>query len=103
MKQEPVMQHTKPQEASAPQTKPQGVMRKESKPVSADFGPGRPAKQPSEQKVGDEMKAKQQDLSAVQRKPPMIPQDVSVIRFREKYGTILVCEISNILNSPSCV
>ncbi|KAG1327712.1 putative mediator of RNA polymerase II transcription subunit 26b [Cocos nucifera] len=76
-KQEPVVRQIKPQEASALQAKPQGILRKERKPVSADFGPGRPARLPSEQKAGDEMKAKQQDLSAVQRKPPMIPQDKS--------------------------
>ncbi|XP_008798351.1 probable mediator of RNA polymerase II transcription subunit 26b isoform X1 [Phoenix dactylifera] len=76
-KQEPVMRQTKPQEASAPQAKPQRILRKESKPLSANSGPGRPAKLPSEQKAVDEMKPKQQDLSSVQRKPPVIPQDKS--------------------------
>ncbi|WOL16383.1 putative mediator of RNA polymerase II transcription subunit 26b [Canna indica] len=54
----------------------QDIPSKQSKPVIAESGPGRPAKLTSERIVSSDTKPKlQQDTAKHQRKPPMIPQD----------------------------
>ncbi|RWW69344.1 hypothetical protein BHE74_00023054 [Ensete ventricosum] len=84
-RQEPQMRQSKPHEICFGQAKSQNILHKQSNPVISESGPGRPVKLAFEQKVCNEVKIKQPpDTAALQRKPPMIPRDVSLAKHKKK-------------------
>lgn len=77
-RQELETRQSKPHNISIEQAKSQSIMSKQSKPVIAESGPGRPVKYTSEQNVCSKVKpGPRQDTATLRRKPPMIPQNVS--------------------------
>lgn len=80
-REEPIMRRTKPQELCVVQEKPQVMINRQNNRVIPDSGPGRSSTLSSEQKNGNEMNhSKQQEVAALQRKPRIILQDVSLTR-----------------------
>lgn len=83
-RQESEMRKSKPDLISTGQAKSQSILSKQSKPAIAESGPGRPAKISSEQKMCSVVKPKlRQDTAVLQRKLPMVPQDVSLSRHKK--------------------
>ncbi|CAL9754203.1 unnamed protein product [Musa acuminata subsp. burmannicoides] len=75
-RQELEMRQSKPHNISIEQAKSRSIMSKQSKPVIAESGPGRPVKYTSELNVCSKVKpGPRQDTATLQRKPPMIPQN----------------------------
>ncbi|URE01314.1 hypothetical protein MUK42_19615 [Musa troglodytarum] len=75
-RQERETRQSKPHNISIGQAKSQSIMSKQSKPVIAESGPGRPVKYTSEQNGCSKVKpGPRQDTATLQRKPPMIPQN----------------------------
>ncbi|XP_074555766.1 putative mediator of RNA polymerase II transcription subunit 26b [Curcuma longa] len=72
------MKQSRPQRFSIEQSNSQNILSKETKPLSAESGTGRPMRFTSEQQIYAETKTKlPQDTAKLQRKLPMIPQDRS--------------------------
>lgn len=72
------MKQSKPQRISVGQSNSQNILSKETKPLSAESGTARPMRFTSEQQICAETKSKLlPDTATLQRKLPMIPQDVS--------------------------
>ncbi|VAH07434.1 unnamed protein product [Triticum turgidum subsp. durum] len=83
-RQEPPMRHTNQQkpQGSNLQAKPQGMLNKQSRPLSSDSGSMRPMKAATQQKPIGEMKYKQtQEHFGVERKPAMGHVDASCTAF----------------------
>lgn len=79
--QAPVMRRMKQQDPMICQSKHEGILNKQSKPVIPDSGPGRPPKLVRTLKAGGEMKPKQyQDDAGPRRKQLVTTQDVSSTR-----------------------
>ncbi|XP_042456359.1 probable mediator of RNA polymerase II transcription subunit 26b [Zingiber officinale] len=72
------MKQSRPQRFSIGQSNSQNILSKETKPLSAESGTGRPMRFTSEQQICAETKTKlPPDTAKLQRKLPMIPQDKS--------------------------
>lgn len=91
-RQEPPMRHTNQQkpQGSNLQAKPQGMLNKQSRPLSSDSGSMRPMKAATQQKPIGEMKYKQtQEHFGVERKPAMGHVDKSRLRAQPSSGVRL--------------
>ncbi|VAH19222.1 unnamed protein product [Triticum turgidum subsp. durum] len=91
-RQEPPMRHTNQQrpQGSNLQAKPQGMLNKQSRPLSSDSGSMRPMKAATQQKPIGEMKYKQtQEHFGVERKPTMGHVDKSRLRAQPSSGVRL--------------
>lgn len=78
-RQDSEMRPSKPHIISTTQVKSQSILSKQGQSAVVESGPGRPARVSSERKMRREVKPKlPHDAALLQRKPPMVPQNVSL-------------------------